>query len=298
MFSGEFLFEGVAESWGDTTVGVVLLIIALVILCVCLVLIVKTLNSMLKGKISYILKKFVNGDFPGKLAYFTGYLAIIVGTGLTILVQSSSIFTSALTPLVGIGVISVERMYPLTLGANIGTTTTSILAALAQSAEDIPLALQIALCHLYFNLSGILLYFPIPYLRFPIGMAKTLGNITAKYRWFPIVYLVFGFFLLPGAIFGLSLVGWEVMTGVCAPIAFLLVIVVVINILQNKAPQCLPKGLRTWMFLPEPLRSLDPLDRKISKLKKLCNCCSKDNLEDEKEAIKEMENHKSASTKL
>ncbi|XP_045187588.2 sodium-dependent phosphate transport protein 2B-like [Mercenaria mercenaria] len=281
----KYLFEGVANTWSDTTVGIVLLVIALVTLCVCLVLIVKTLHSLLKGKLSLWIKKFVNADFPGKLAYFTGYLAILVGTGLTFLVQSSSIFTSALTPLVGIGVISVDRMYPLTLGANIGTTTTSILAALAQSAEDIPLALQISLCHLFFNISGILLFFPIPYLRFPIRMAKALGNVTAEYRWFPIVYLLFGFFLLPGAIFGLSLVSWEVMAGVCSPIAFLLVVIVAINILQNKTPKCLPNILRTWAFLPEPLRSLKPIDRQIQKLKIFCSCCCKKN-EDETESTK------------
>lgn len=55
---------------------------------------------------------------------FIGYLAILIGCIMTILVQSSSIFTSALTPLAGIGVISLERIYPLTLGSNIGTTTT------------------------------------------------------------------------------------------------------------------------------------------------------------------------------
>ena len=39
---------------------------------------------------------------------------------MTILVQSSSVFTSSITPLVGLGVISIDRMYPLTLGSNIG----------------------------------------------------------------------------------------------------------------------------------------------------------------------------------
>lgn len=242
-------------------------------LCVCLVLLVKTLNSLLKGKVALLIKKFVNAEFPGKFAYFTGYLAIIIGTGLTILVQSSSVFTSALTPLVGIGVISIERMYPLTLGANIGTTTTAILAALAQSAEDIPLALQISLCHLFFNISGIILFFPVPYLRFPIRMAKFLGNQTAKYRWFSIVYLILGFFIFPGAVFGLSLVSWKVMAGVCSPLAFLLLMVVVINILQRKAPKCLPAALRTWKFLPEPLRSLKPIDRRFRIFKICCPCC-------------------------
>lgn len=63
-----------------------------------------------------------NYQFPYNI--IADYLAIFVGCIMTILVQSSSIFTSALTPLAGIGVISLERIYPLTLGSNIGTTTT------------------------------------------------------------------------------------------------------------------------------------------------------------------------------
>lgn len=42
----------------------------------------------------------------------------------------------------------------------------------------------------------------------PIGLAKKLGEITAKYRWFAIVYIVASFFLIPLIIFGVSLAGW------------------------------------------------------------------------------------------
>ena len=74
---------------------------------------------------------------------------------MTILVQSSSIFTSTLTPLVGLGIITVERVYPFTLGSNIGTTITGILAALtATGAEELKNSLQIALCHTFFNIIG------------------------------------------------------------------------------------------------------------------------------------------------
>jgi len=271
--SGRYLFESVADSWGDTTVGIVLLIMALVILCACLICIVKTLNSLLQGRVSKLIKKFVNADFPGRLSYFTGYTAILIGTGLTILVQSSSVFTSAMTPLVGIGVVSIERMYPLTLGANIGTTTTAILAALAQSTEAIPNSLQISLCHLFFNISGILLFFPIPYLRFPINMAKFLGNQTAKYRWFAALYLIVVFFLFPGAVFGLSIISWIAMVAVFAPILLLVIIVVVIKVLQTKAPHVLPRILKNWYFLPECLRSLQPYDKIIQKVMMCCPCC-------------------------
>jgi sodium-dependent phosphate cotransporter len=74
---------------------------------------------------------------------------------MTILVQSSSIFTSTLTPLVGLGIITVERVYPFTIGSNIGTTVTGILAALtATTALELKYSLQIALCHTFFNIIG------------------------------------------------------------------------------------------------------------------------------------------------
>lgn len=65
--------------------------------------------------------------------------------------------------------------------------------------------LQIALVHLFFNLCGIMIYYPVPAMRFPIPVAKGLGRITAEYRWFAIAYLVFVFFLIPISIFGLSM---------------------------------------------------------------------------------------------
>lgn len=45
----------------------------------------------------------------------------------------------------GLGVISIERAYPLTLGSNIGTTTTAILAALASPREKLSSAFQVCL---------------------------------------------------------------------------------------------------------------------------------------------------------
>ena len=188
----------------DTASGVLLLVVSLLMLCGCLVLLVKLLNSVLKGKIAKFIRKFINSDLPGHCSYVTGYLAIILGACLTILVQSSSVFTSAMTPLVGIGVIRIERMYPLTLGSNIGTTATGVLAALAAPGDKLSAALQIALVHLFFNITGILIFYPIPSMRWPIGMAKKLGEITATYRWFAVFYLLVMFLVIPALVFGLS----------------------------------------------------------------------------------------------
>ena len=260
----KFLFAGTTLS--DTEVGIIILVVSIILLCICLVSIVKILHSMLRGQMAKIIKKTVNADFPGPFKYFTGYFAILVGAGLTMLVQSSSIFTSALTPLIGVGVVSLERAFPLTLGANIGTTATGILAALA-STSNLDKALQIAFCHLFFNISGIILWYPVPYVRkLPINTAKFLGNKTAEYRWFALAYLIFGFFLLPAAIFGLSLAGWQILLGVAVPIVLLLLFIIIVNILQRKAPHVLPEVLQDWKWLPKWTRSLEPYDRVFKKL--------------------------------
>ena len=230
------------------------------------------------------MKKFLNSNLPfGKFGEFiTGYLAILVGAGLTILVQSSSIFTSAVTPLVGAGVLHIERMYPLTLGANIGTTVTAILAALAGSG-NFKDSLQIALCHLFFNIIGILIWYPFPFLRrLPINMAKTLGKKTANYRWFALVYLFFTFFIFPAAIFGLSLAGWEYLLGIGGPLFLFFIIIMIINASQTRCPNCLITKCRSWEWCPSPLHSLRPYDRLCTMC---CICCKDEDGKEEGQAI-------------
>ncbi|KAM3937273.1 sodium-dependent phosphate transport protein 2B [Leptodactylus fuscus] len=263
----------------DLAVGLILLALSLLVLCVCLILIVKLLNSMLKGQVSVVIKKIINTDFPFPFSWLTGYLAMLVGAGMTFIVQSSSVFTSAITPLIGIGVISIERAYPLTLGSNIGTTTTALLAALASPGETLQNSVQIALCHFFFNISGILVWYPIPFMRIPIRLAKGLGNKTAKYRWFAVIYLILCFFLLPLAVFGLSMAGWAALGGVALPIVLVIIAVIVINVLQSKYPRILPNFLKTWDFLPKWMHSMKPWDHWITASTLFCGryccCCCK-----------------------
>ncbi|KAM4748790.1 sodium-dependent phosphate transport protein 2A-like [Rhinophrynus dorsalis] len=248
----------------DLAIGLILLAGSLVILCTCLVMLVKILNSVLKGQVAKAIKKVINTDFPYPFTWVTGYFAMLVGAGMTFVVQSSSVFTSAITPLIGIGVISIERAYPLTLGSNLGTTTTAILAALASPGDKLASAFQIALCHFFFNISGILLWYPFPIMRLPIRMAKTLGKRTAKYRWFAVFYLIVCFLLLPSLIFGISMAGWQVLVGVGAPFLGILFFIGAVNLLQIHKPGRLPKRLQTWEFLPIWMHSLKPLDTMIT----------------------------------
>ena len=271
----------------DGAAGAIILVFALAILCVTLFVIVFTLKKLLKGRIAQWLHRSVNGHVPDikcggltiPMAWLSGYLAMGTGLVVTILVQSSSITTSALTPLVGVGVITVDRMYPTVLGANIGTCVTGVLAALAADSAKLHLTLQVAYAHLLFNISGIVLWYVVWPLRpVPINAAKFLGDTTAKYRWFALAYLLFAFFLIPAVFMAISLGS----TAATIVVAILCVLVAaatcLINYLQKKRPEWLPAKLRNWDFLPKWLTSLEPIDRVFcaplsAVFARTCACC-------------------------
>ena len=140
-----------------------------------------------------LIKRFVNADIK-YVPWLTGYLALALGAVLTFVVQSSSVFTSTLTPLVGVGLIEVKRMYPLVFGANIGTTSTAMIAALAAHKKE---AFQIALCHFFFNISGILIFYPIPLTRYKNTLTplQTAGKNCGKIQMVCHLLLVHDVFL-------------------------------------------------------------------------------------------------------
>lgn len=255
--------------WTDGTVGGLVLALAFLVIVTSLFAIVRTLHSLLHGHLAKILSTSINKDLPGRAAFLTPYLALLVGCAMTLLIQSSSVFTSTLTPLVGMGIVSLDRMYPLTLGSNIGTTVTGIMAAMSTQGPYVRDALQIALCHLFFNLTGTLLFFPVPATRFPLPMSRMLGRKTARYRWFAVFYLLFMFLLFPTTVFALSYAGWQYLAAVGGPALFLFLVTTVINVLQVKRARWLPSWLRDWEFLPLWLHSLEPYDQIVTS----CLCC-------------------------
>lgn len=256
---------------GETYIGLMLLTLSLFMLISCLIGMVKILNALLGSKVKNVIENIINADIPIRgLGWLTGYLAMVLGALLTILVQSSSVFTSTLTPLAGAGLISLERAYPLTLGSNLGTTTTSILASFAAGGDNMKAALQIALVHLTFNLTGILLFYPVPAMRWPISVARVLGDVTSQYRWFAILYLAGMFFIFPLTLFGLSMAGpipiYIAISGIVSTIIFC----VIVNNLQINNPTYLPTKLQNWNFLPLWMHSFDPWDRVIMSA---AGCC-------------------------
>ena len=188
------------EDWEmtDNGAGTFLTIVALIGLCSCLFCIVYMLQIIMKGAAARVLQKVVG---------FNGYLNIAIGCFITIMVQSSSITTSTLTPLAAVGIISLQDMFPLTLGANIGTTLTGIMSASVVTSKPVN-AWQVALAHLFFNIFGTLMWYPIPKVRdIPLRASKFLGHMTAHPQYgvlFPPAYIFTCFFIIPGIAYGIA----------------------------------------------------------------------------------------------
>merc|ERR1712062_575109 len=136
------------------------------------------------------------------------------------------------------GLLRINKMFPITLGANVGTTTTGIMAAMGSS--ELVTALTVAFCHLYFNVFGILIWFIIPQMRaIPIAMAIHMGNVTAEFRWFAAAYGLVAFVFVPLLLLGLSLAGPIPFGVIMGPIIILSLIHLIVVTLRDKNPKIL-----------------------------------------------------------
>ncbi len=169
--------------------GVVLVVLGILLIFAAITFLGKFLRKVMVGRAKYILHGAI-GRGP-----ITG---IASGTAVTVLVQSSSTTTSLIVPLAGAGIFQIRDIYPFTLGANIGTCITSLLAASAISGPYAIFALQIALVHLMYNVFGVLVVYGIKLLReLPIMGAETLAKAAAKRKSVAVAYVLGVFFVIP-----------------------------------------------------------------------------------------------------
>lgn len=178
---------GDAIGASGNVLGTLLVAIGLVIILISLAFITKNMRKLVADRIEASLNKVL-----GKGA---GTVAMLLGLVITISVQSSSITTSIMIPLAAAGVVTLRNIYPVTLGANVGTTITALLAALATSRPE---ALTVAIVHTLFNVGGIVLLYPMPYVRdIPIRLAENLAKIAINRRVAAVIYVVVVFIVVP-----------------------------------------------------------------------------------------------------
>ena len=181
------IFTGVGMQ--DMFLGIFMIIFGIGLIFVVITYIGKILKVLMVGKAKDVLHNAVGkGPVSG----------IASGTLITVLVQSSSTTTSLIVPLAGSGVFTLRQIYPFTLGANIGTTITALLAATAVSGPLAIFALQIAIIHFIYNLLGVVVIYGIPFLRnIPIKAAEGLAELAVKRKLYIAVYVLSVFFIIP-----------------------------------------------------------------------------------------------------
>lgn len=152
----------------------------------------KVMKSLMVGRAREILERSLGG---GSIS------GIASGTIVTVLVQSSSTTTSLVVPLVGSGIVTARAIYPFTLGANIGTCVTAIIAALAIEGPNAGLALQIAFVHFCYNVLAVITIYGIGFLReLPPSLSYQLSVKVAEQKLYGVAYIVGVFFMVPLAV--------------------------------------------------------------------------------------------------
>ena len=170
-----------------TALGVVMVVFGLALVFVALAFITRNMRSLIANRMERALNEVLGRG--------GGTVAMVLGMAMTVAVQSSSITTALLIPLCGAGILSLNNAYPVTLGANVGTTITALLASLATARPE---ALTVALTHTIFNVFGIALFYPVPALRaVPIRLAQGLADIAARNRLLVAGYAIGVFVVVP-----------------------------------------------------------------------------------------------------
>ncbi len=186
-------FSGLSEN----VAYILMLVLSVVILFFCLYFIVKLMKALVVKKVEAVLDDVLRKN---------AMIGIMAGVVFTTIVQSSSVTTSLLVPLVAAGVITMEVAFPITIGANIGTTGTAILASFASAAATGNVsAIVIAFVHFLFNLTGAIFIYPIKiFRRVPISLAQSLGDLAHRKRGYAIAYVLGLFFVVPSLLIIIS----------------------------------------------------------------------------------------------
>jgi sodium-dependent phosphate cotransporter len=175
------------------------IVIGAAVIMVAVMYLSKVLKPLMAGKACEILTKVVGGN---------PYTAMAAGVGVTFVTQSSTVTNSILVPFAGIGVLTPRQVYPVTLGANLGTTLTGLLAAFAITGPDAKVGLQAALVHLLYNILAVIVIFVIPVLRpVPLWCAETLARVAVERKWVVVLYIITVFIVLPALVIILAAVG-------------------------------------------------------------------------------------------
>lgn len=180
--------RGVFEGFGwSRAMGAILIFVGLGFIFLGLVRITRGMKALVSRRLE--------GAVNTVLSKGGGWLAVLIGMLMTVAVQSSSITTSIMVPLVAAGLLTLPNAFPVTVGSNLGTTVTALIAS---TASESPEALAIALAHVSFNLLATLAFFAVPATRrLPLAMARTMARLAIANKTWVAVYVIGTFIVTP-----------------------------------------------------------------------------------------------------
>jgi len=183
-----WLKDGLGElGLEENLLGTTMVLVGLVIVLAALTFITKNMKKLVADRVERSLNAVLGSG--------GGVVAMVLGLIITVAVQSSSITTSIMVPLAAAGVVTLRNIFPVTLGANVGTTITALLAALASGSVD---ALTIALVHTTFNVTGIAILYPMPRIRMiPLRAAERMAELAVERHTMAVAYVVTLFIVIP-----------------------------------------------------------------------------------------------------
>ena len=172
--------------------GVALIAFAAGLIFGSLFLLVKVMRSLVRTRVELLVTNVLGSS---------AVLSMLVGVAVTVMVQSSSITTSLLVPLGAAGLLRLEQALPITIGANIGTTVTALLAALAVSGPNAIYGLEIALVHLMFNLTGTVIIYPLKITRsVPLRLTRYVTTLALRSRKLTLFWVAALFYGVPAVL--------------------------------------------------------------------------------------------------
>ena len=143
------------------------------LIAIALVVLITVLTRLMKLMRGVFLERMAS--LFDRVLFRNDATSFALGMVTTAAVQSSSATTSLVVPLAGTGVLSTRQIFPYTLGANIGTTITALLASFSTGS---PAAVIVGLAHLSFNILGIAIFYPLR--AIPIWLADKVGVLAAR----------------------------------------------------------------------------------------------------------------------
>jgi len=143
-----------------------------------------------------VFKTFISTNFEkvSRQMFKFPYVSFLYGIFFTAAVQSSTVTTSLIVPAVANRKVSLSKVFPFIIGANLGTTITAVIAAIYRTEA----AISIAIVHILFNLIGALVFLPFPAIRnIPVKLATFLGDQSVKRKFVGFAYILLTFFIIP-----------------------------------------------------------------------------------------------------